>query len=194
MALPAHIYMYIMFPENAHILQVHFGTMRWRFETANSWCSYITYKRHSCNRHSFFSFHPHTLLTVETSLILPESHISAAVYMNYGKRVHNSPVSHAFTRPSNCRRPRRLRALPPFTLILWLKIIRTTATGDIPSSATPIGISLTMWRVIIARSINFPLMIVENAHFRKSIDLQFLITWRLYVIIHFIYWDKSLYC
>lgn len=82
-------------------------------------------KTFSCNRRSFFSFHPHTLFTVETSLILSESHTSAAVYMNYGKRVHNSPVSHAFTRPSNCRRPRRLRALPPFTLILRLKIIRT---------------------------------------------------------------------
>lgn len=117
-----------------------------------SWCSYITYNRHSYiayNRRTFFRFHPHTLFTVETSLILPESHISAAVYMNYGKRVHNSPVSHAFTRPSNCRRPRRLRALPPFTLTLRLKIIRTTATGDIPSSATPVGISLTTWRVII---------------------------------------------
>jgi len=29
------------------------------------------------------------------------------------------------------------------------------------------------------RNINFPLMIVENAHFRKSIDLQFLTTWQL---------------
>lgn len=65
---------------------------------------------HNIQRRSFFGFHPHTLFTVEMSLILPESHTSATVSMSYGKRVHNSPVSHAFTRPSNRRRPQRLRA------------------------------------------------------------------------------------
>lgn len=78
---------------------------------------------HNIQWRSFFSFHPHTLFTVGTSLILSESHTSAAVSLSYGKRVHNSSVSHAFTRPSNRQRPRWWRALPPFTLMLQLKII-----------------------------------------------------------------------
>jgi len=53
------------------------------------------------------SFHPRTLHGRNTSNRLEESHASVrptGLSMNYGKRVHNSPVSHAFTRPSNRRR------------------------------------------------------------------------------------------
>lgn len=75
-----------------------------RYSRFVSWHSYAAY-----TQRWFLSFR--VLFTDETPLIVsrPESHASvrpAGLSMNYGKRVHNSPVSHAFTRPSNRRRVR----------------------------------------------------------------------------------------
>lgn len=95
------------------------------------------------------SFTIRTLFTVGARLILEPgvTHVRGGGSMSYGKRVHNSPVSHAFTWPSNVwrrepavHRTTTTKRLPRFAH-LQLEIIHRAPRQV--RCAHRVGISLT---------------------------------------------------